>query len=125
MNKPNVIQDAVGVIRLAAMHINNPTAITGDTLQAAADECLERLRSLPEHALHLPGLFTALLHITPLGWVPYVTLTGNPERPFGAVVTDEAGNIAATATGKTVDGLATLIDAKLSRPMAGCGEASA
>lgn len=123
MNKPNPITDAIGVVKLAHMHHSNPTAVNAETVRDAAAECIERLSALPAEALELAGLYCALLAITPVGWLPYVTLTGNAVRPFGTVVADEAGNIAATATGKTVDGLVQLIATKLSRPLVGHGEA--
>ena len=56
----------------------------------------------------------------PLGGGTVVTLTTDKARPFGAVVTDEAGNVAARDTGKTIEGLVALIRARLP---AGCGEA--
>lgn len=122
MNKPNPIADAIGVVKLVSMHHANPGTVSADTVRDAADECIQRLQGIPPQALELAALYCALFALLPNRWLPYVTLTGDTERPFGAVITDEAGNIAATATGKTVEGLATLIAAKLSRPMAGCGE---
>ena len=122
MNKPNPIADAIGVVKLVSMHHANPGAVSAATVRDAADECIERLQAIPPQALELAALYCALLALLPARWLPYVTCTVDIERPFGAVITDEAGNIAATATGKTVEGLTTLIATKLSRPMAGCGE---
>lgn len=122
MNKPNAIADAIGVVKLVTLHHQNPTAASAGTVRDAAAECIQRLEGIPPQTLELAALYCALFALMPLGWVPYVTLTGDTERPFGAVITDEAGNIAATGTGKTIEGLATLIGAKLSLPVAGCGE---
>lgn len=121
MNKPNPIADAIGVVKLASMHHHNPTAVSAETVRGAADECIERLGAIPAHALELAALYCALFALLPLGWLPYVTLTGNPQRPFGAVIADEAGNIATTATGKSVEGLTLIIATKLSRPWQGAG----
>lgn len=64
-------------------------------------------------------LFTALWAITPVGWLPYVTLTSNPEQPLGAVIVDAAGNLAATGTGESVDSLVAHLRHRLAQ---GCGE---
>ena len=49
----------------------------------------------------------------PRGWLPHVTLTTDQVRPFGVVVTDEAGNIATHARGKAVDSLVELVRLRL------------
>ncbi|MNE40583.1 hypothetical protein D3C80_1346130 [compost metagenome] len=67
-------------------------------------------------------LYSQLFRLTPPGWLPHVTLTEDPGRPYGAVITDEAGNVAAHGTGKSIAGLACLIGARLPVP---CGEAMA
>lgn len=122
MNKPNPIADAIGVVKLVSLHHANPGTVSADTVRDAADECIERLQGIPPQALELAALYCALFALLPNRWLPYVTLTGDTERPFGAVITDEADNIAATAIGKSVEGVTAIIAAKLSRPMAGCGE---
>lgn len=122
MTQPNPITDAIGVVKLADMHFRNPTAVDAATVQAASAECIQRLEAIRPEALQLVALYTALLAITPAGWLPHVTLTTDPVRPFGAVVTDEAGNIAARDKAKTVDNLVALLRARLP---AGCGEAAA
>lgn len=124
MNKPNPITDAIGVVKLASMQHHNPTAVSANTLRDAADECIERLSALPPEALKLAELYCALFALLPNGLLPYVTLTGSPNYPYGAVIADEANNIAATAIGKSTEGLTAIIALKLSRPMAGCGEAA-
>ncbi|MBU1330898.1 MAG: hypothetical protein KJ884_02015 [Gammaproteobacteria bacterium] len=124
MNKPNPITAAIGVVKLAHMHHSNPTAVDAATVRDAAAECIQRLSALPAEALELAALYAALLAVTPAGWLPYVTLTGITARPFGTVITDEAGNIAMTATGQSTESLTAFIAQKLSRPMAGCGEAT-
>ena len=113
MNKPNPITDAIGVVKLASMHFNNPTAMPATVVRDASAECIERLEGIPAQALELVGLYTALLAFMPRGWLPHVTLTTDQVRPFGVVVTDEAGNIATHARGKTVDSLVELLRLRL------------
>lgn len=113
MSKPNPITDAIGVVKLAGMHFQNPTAVDAATVRDAAAECIQRLESIPEQALELVDLYTALLAFMPRGWLPHVTLTTDQVRPFGVVVTDEAGNIATHARGKTVDSLVELVRLRL------------
>lgn len=122
MSKPNPITDAIGVVKLAGMHFQNPTAVPAEVVRDAAAECIQRLESIPERALELLSLHSALATIVPRDWLPYVTLTTDPVRPFGAVITDEAGNIAASGAGKTVDSLVALLRLRLP---AGRGEALA
>lgn len=124
MNKatPNPITDAIGVVKLTSMHFQNPTAVSARVVRDASSEVLHRLEAINPEALHLVALYTALLAITPIGWLPHVTLTNDLARPFGAVITDEAGNVAAWDKGKTVDSLVAQLQLRLP---AGCGEARA
>lgn len=120
MTVQNPIADAVGTLKLVGMHLTAPTAYPADILQDAATECIERLAALPQSTIELGDLYCCLVAITPRGWLPHVTLTTDPARPFGAVITDEAGNVAARHTGKTIEGLVTILRARLP---AGRGEA--
>lgn len=122
MSKPNPITDAIGVVKLAGMHFQNPTAVPANVVRDASTEVLQRLEAIQPEALQLVTLYTDLLAITPAGWLPHVTLTTDPLRPFGAVITDEAGNVAAWDKGKTVDSLVALLRLRLP---AGRGEALA
>lgn len=122
MSKPNPITDAIGVVKLAGMHFQNPTAVPANVVRDASTEVLQRLEAIQPDALQLVTLYTDLLAITPAGWLPHVTLTTDPVRPFGAVITDEAGNIAASGAGKSVDSLVALLQLRLP---AGRGEALA
>ena len=122
MSKPNPITDAIGVVKLAALHFNNPTSIPAEVVRDAAAECIHRLEAIPVQSMQLAQLYTALLVLLPRGWLPHVTLTTDPARPLAAVITDEAGNIAARGTGKTVDSLVEQVRLRLP---AGCGEVAA
>lgn len=78
--------------------------------------------AVTQQTFHLVALYTALLAITPLGWLPHVTLTNDPANPYGAVIGDAGGNVAAWAKGETVDSLVATLQLRLP---AGCGEARA
>ncbi len=41
MSKPNPITDAIGVVKLAGMHFQNPTAVDAATVRDAAAECIQ------------------------------------------------------------------------------------
>lgn len=56
----------------------------------------------------LPRLYSALVAATPRGYVPYVTLTQDPARPYGTVIANSDGSLMLTLKGKTIEGLATL-----------------
>ena len=66
-------------------------------------------------------LFVAILAVTPAGWMPHVTFTTDPERPYGAVVTNDANCIAATATCHSIEGLVEMIATQSGHPMVGRG----
>lgn len=120
MNKPNPITDAIGVVKLTRLHFQNPTAVPAEVVRDATEECLRRLEHIPPAALQLVGLYTALLAVAPHGWLPHVTLTPDPSHPYGAVIVDEAGNIAASAKGKSVDGIVALMRIRLANVGAEC-----
>ena len=120
MNNP--IKDAIGTLKLTEMHFNNPTAVAASTVRDAAQECITRLQGIEANSLQLMALYSALFALLPMGWLPHVTLTPDPERPYAAIITDEACNIAARHAGKTIEAVVNVIKARL--PM-GCGVAVA
>ncbi|MCP1646968.1 hypothetical protein [Pseudomonas nitroreducens] len=113
MNESNPIADAVGTLKLVGMHLVAPTAYPAEAVRDAAEECIGRLHAIPEQAIQLAKLYAELLAVTPRGWLPHVTLTTDPVRPFGTVITDEAENVAFRATGKTIEGLVHVVKARL------------
>ena len=117
---PTPITDAIGVVNLTGTHLENPTAVPAHVVRYASAERIQRLEAISPDAIHLVALYTALLAITPLGWLPHVTPTNDLARPFGAVITDAAGNVVAWDKGKTVNSLVTQLQLRLP---AGCGEA--
>lgn len=111
--KPNPITEAIGTLKLCAMHLNNPAAVPLAAVQAASAECIEHLEQLNPGSLQLMNLYTALLAILPHGWLPHVSITPDLRQLFGVVITDEAGNIAVRATGKTIEGIIVLTATQL------------
>lgn len=123
--KPTSINDAIGALRLGILHLDHPTVIKAAVVRAVNAEAIERLevhQGRPD-VQELPRLYRLLIAITPRGYLPYVTLTTDVERPYGAVVANEAGDIVARQLGKTVEGVAELI--RLQLPRRTTGEASA
>lgn len=117
--RPNPITDAIGTLKLTGMHLNNPTAIGADVVQDASTECIQRLESIDTRSLDLVGLYCALLNVLPLGWLPYVTITNDRERPYGAAIANEAGYVFCRYVAKSQDGLVALIKARIGLGPAG------
>lgn len=113
MNESNPIADAVGTLKLVGMHLAAPTAYPAEAVRDAAEECIGRLQAIPEQAIQLAKLYADLITVTPRGWLPHVTLTKDAYRPFGAVITDEAENVAFRGTAKTIEGLVHIVKARL------------
>jgi hypothetical protein len=86
---------------------------------------VDKSQALPAQPADLIVLFVALLAIAPAGCLPHVTLTTDPERPYGAVMANEANCIAASATCHSVDGLVELIAHRLSQQEVGRGVGAA
>lgn len=111
--RPNPITDAIGTLKLTGMHLNNRSAVPAEVVQDAADECIQRLQSLDARLLELLLLHEALQRVLPAGWLPYVTITGELERPYGAAIANEAGYIFCRYVGKSIDGLVALVIARI------------
>lgn len=109
----NPITDAIGTLKLAGMHLNNHTAVAADVVQAAAQECIQRLQGIDTRQLQLLAIHEALSKVLPAGWEPYVTITGELERPYGAAITNETGYIFCRYVAKTIDGLVALVCARI------------
>lgn len=121
----NAITQAVGALKLVPVFINSPGIISRSTIIGAAHEAVTLLEGLPPVTAELAEVFRMVDAVLLDGQVAYVTPTRSPERPYGAVVTDQLGRLCATATGKTKEGLAELIRLKLVPRKEGFGEVSA
>jgi hypothetical protein len=86
---------------------------------------IDKAQAVPAQPSDLVALFVALLAIAPVGCLPHVTLTTDPERPYGAVMANEANCIAASATCHSIDGLVELIAHRLGHQEVGRGVGAA
>ena len=112
-------QDAIGALKLVPVHLDHPTVVPAPVLRDAAAEAIQRLEQNQPHADQLGELYQKLFAVTPRGHVPYVTLTQLPNTPYGAVITNAAGNLVTSQIAKTIDGLVELIGARLGRGYGG------
>jgi len=107
--KPNPITEAIGALKLAALHLHNQSAVPRATVQHATAESIQHLEQLNPDALQLMTLHNALVAILPKGWLPCVALTGDQTQPLKVVLIDEAGNTILGLQGKTIKGLTTMV----------------
>jgi len=118
----NPITDAIGALKLVPIVHHHPGLVCAQAMLGAAREAVERLEAIDPAALELAEVYrTVAAEIAP-GQTLYVTPTTCAERPYGAVVTDAAGQLIVTAAGQTIEGLAMMVRMRLP---AGCGEAVA
>lgn len=120
--KSNPILDAIGALKLVPIVHHHPGVVCAEAMLGAAREAVERLEAIDPAALELAELYRVVAGELAPGQMLYVTPTTDAVRPYGAVVTDEGGQLIVTAAGKTIDGLAMLVRMRLP---AGCGEAVA
>ncbi|MCU0092241.1 hypothetical protein N8H72_19870 [Pseudomonas koreensis] len=66
-----------------------------------------------EEALALMDAQESVEKVLLIGQIAYVITTTNPERPFGAVVTNDQGEVCAAATGSSKEHLTAAVRAKL------------
>lgn len=116
--KPSSTQHAIGALKLVALHLDHPTVVSPAVLRTTSTEAIERLQNHIPHADDLGRLYAALLAITPRGHLPHVTLTNDPGVPYGAVITDAAGEIVTRQIGKSIEGLAQIVALRFNRPPA-------
>ncbi|WP_437881053.1 hypothetical protein [Pseudomonas sp. LRF_L74] len=109
MSTPSALTHALGVLKLVRLHVDHPSVVSARTLQAAADEAIERLNAANPHRDDLGRLYAELVRVTPRGHIPYVTLTQDTTVPYGAVITDAAGSVITRQLAKSIDGLVQLI----------------
>jgi hypothetical protein len=121
-NQANAYTQAVGALKLIPIFLNCPGVISRATLIGASTEAVQLLESMPVLSTELAEVFRYVNNVIQDGQVAYVTPTNLPEYPFGAVITDEKGQICAAGMGKSKDGLAELIRLKLVPQSEGFGE---
>ena len=121
----NAYTQALGALRLIPIYLDSVGVVSRATLIGAASEAIDLLESIPCRTLELAEVYRCVNGVIQEGQVVYVTPTNSPEYPFGAVVTDENGQICAAAKGKSKEGLAELIRLKLVPRSEGFGEDAA
>lgn len=121
----NAYTQALGALRLIPIYLDSPGVVSRATLIGAASEAIDLLDNVPCRTLELAEVFRCVNNVIQDGQVAYVTPTNSPEYPFGAVVTDEKGQICAAGMGKSKEGLAELIRLKLMPRPEGFGEVAA
>lgn len=109
----NAILQATGALKLVSLYLNHPTIISRTTLIDATTEAIALLENLPLAALDLAHVFRSVNAVISEDQTAYITRTRSAQYPYAAVVADQYGQICATATGKTKEGLAELIRLKL------------
>lgn len=112
MNSPT--HHAIGALKLVSLHLDHPYVVPEHVMRGAAAEAIERLSCNTPHATQLVQLYTQLLAILPVDYLPYVTLTTQPATPYGAVIATTAGKLVLTQVGKTVEGVVAMIGARFS-----------
>ncbi|WP_339534024.1 hypothetical protein [Pseudomonas hunanensis] len=75
-----------------------------------------------QRAIALMEALDCVSGVLPHGLRAYITPTTNQEHPFGTVVTNDQGEIRATAYGSCKDTLAEAVRTKLGHPTEGHGE---
>lgn len=125
INYINAHMQALGSLRLIPIYLNSPGIVSRAQLVGAASEAEQLLCSVPMRVLELADVFRCVNNVIHEGQIAYVTPTNSPEFPFGAVVSDENGNVCAAAMGKSKEGLAEMIRLKLLPPTEGHGEKTA
>ena len=121
-NQANAYTQALGALKLIPIFLNCPGVISRATLIGASTEAVQLLEGMPVLSTELAEVFRSVNNVIQDAQVVYVTPTNSPEYPFGAVVTDEKGQICAAAMGKSKEGLAEMIRLKLVPRSEGFGE---
>ncbi|SDF23238.1 hypothetical protein [Phytopseudomonas seleniipraecipitans] len=112
------ISHAIGALKLASVHVEHPTALSGQTLLATSVEAIQRLNAAYPHREELGRLYAELVRVTPRGHLPYVSLEANDQAPYLAIITNAAGEVVHRQRGKTIEGLVQLVATRFEPPQA-------
>lgn len=124
-NQANTYTLALGALKLIPIFLSCPGVVSRSTLIGASTEAVQLLESMPALSIELAEVFRCVNNVINEGQIAYVTPTNSPEYPYGAVVTDQKGQICAAAMGKSKEGLSEMIRLKLLPPTEGFGEVAA
>lgn len=105
----SAISHAIGALKLASVHVEHPTALSGKTLAATSAEAIERLNAAYPHREELGRLYAELVRVTPLGHLPYVSLEPKTPAPYRALVVNASGEPVFRQRAKSIEGLVQLV----------------
>ncbi|XXF10176.1 hypothetical protein J3Q00_07440 [Pseudomonas sp. D2-3] len=103
------ISHAIGALKLANVHVEHPTALSGKTLAATSTEAIERLNAAYPHREELGRLYAELVRVTPLGHLPYVSLELKTQAPYLALIVNASGEPVYRQRAKSLEGLVQLV----------------
>nr|WP_312231677.1 hypothetical protein [Pseudomonas sp.] len=103
------ISHAIGALKLASVHVEHPTALSGKTLADTCAEAIERLNAAYPHREELGRLYAELVRVTPLGHLPYVSLEPKTQSPYLALVVNASGEVVHRQRAKSIEGLVELV----------------
>lgn len=83
------IDDAVGALKLYALHLNHPTTVCSRVAQEAGAEAIERLIQLDRSTLALDAAYAAARPLVPGYLTVVVAPTGNGDQPLMVMVLDD------------------------------------
>lgn len=112
------ISQAIGALKLASVHVEHPTSLSGSTLVASSRDAIERLNAAYPHREELGRLYAELVRVTPRGHLPYVALEAKDQAPYLAIITNAQGEVVHRQRGKTIDGLVQLVATRFEPPQA-------
>lgn len=105
----SAISHAIGALKLASVHVEHPTALSGKTLADTSAEAIERLNAAYPHREELGRLYAELVRVTPLGHLPYVSLEPKTPAPYLALIVNASGEPVYRQSAKSIEGLVQLV----------------
>nr|WP_288358286.1 hypothetical protein [uncultured Pseudomonas sp.] len=105
----SAISHAIGALKLASVHVEHPTALSGKTLADTSAEAIERLNAAYPHREELGRLYAELVRVTPLGHLPYVSLEPKTPAPYLALIVNASGEPVYRQRAKSIEGLVQLV----------------
>lgn len=102
------IDDALGALKLYALHLSHPATVCSRVAQEVGAETIERLAQLDRSTLVLDAAFTAVRPLVPGYLTVTVALTGNGVHPLMVMVLDD-DRLVRTVIGSTPQALADML----------------
>jgi len=114
----SAISNAIGALKLASVHVEHPTALSGSTLVATSNEAIARLTAAYPHREELGRLYAELVRVTPRGHLPYVAMEKHDSAPYAAIIVNATGEVVHRQRAKSIDGLVQLVATRFTPPQA-------